>query len=456
MEHASQDTSPPSPANKPLARGTLWAYGLPGLALAMPTLPAVLYLPSLYAVELGLGFAVVGLCLFLARGLDVITDPIIGVISDRLRSRFGRRKPVIVLGAIIGAPAMLLLFSPPDEAGALGWPYLLTCTALLYLGWTMISIPYTAWGAELSPDYQERSKVTGIREGCTLAGLLLAGCLPVIGSEIGLTERGGITLLAVAAVVLGGLTITWLLMRVPEKSLVSQRRPARAEQTLFSKKGWRTVSGNKPFLRLFSAWVINGLAGGIPATLLVLYLDHVLLASTTQKGLLIFAYFLAGAACIPVWLAVAKRIGKHRCWCLAMTITVLAFMWVPFLEPGDIWLFALICVVTGSSLGADLALPPAMQADVIDLDRLRSGERREGLFFAMWGMGQKLSYALAAGLALGALELFGFSAEAAANGTASPEALSALAWLYGGSPIVLKGIAILLVWGHPLDARAQG
>jgi glycoside/pentoside/hexuronide:cation symporter, GPH family len=191
---------------------------------------------------------------------------------------------------------------------------------------------------------------------------------------------------------------------------------------------------------------VNGLATGLPAVLFPLYLQQGLAAGQMATGVMIFAYFAAGAAAIPLWLRVSRRFGKHRVWCGAMMMAMAAFVWVPLLRPGDEAAFLVICLVTGAALGADLALPPAMQADVVDLDRLRTGTARAGLYFAIWGMGTKLALGAAAGGAFLTLSLAGFDPKGA-NG---PHALFALAAIYALAPVALKSVAVGLVWNYPL------
>ncbi|MCA1941389.1 MAG: MFS transporter, partial [Caenispirillum bisanense] len=127
-------------------------------------------------------------------------------------------------------------------------------------------------------------------------------------------------------------------------------------------------------------------------------------------------------------------------------------VWVPLIPAGAIAAFAAVCVVTGAALGADLALPPAMQADVVDLDTLRTGQQRAGLFFALWSMATKLALGIAAAAAFWALDLAGFSPTTDAEETTG---LLALTMIYAVVPVVLKGVAMTLVWPFPLDARRQ-
>ena len=429
-----------------IGRPTLFIYALPAFALAMPTIPAYVYLPTFYAETLGLGLAAVGAVLLVARGLDVVTDPLIGIASDRLPSRWGRRKPWIIAGALLAAVALIQLFQPPADVGA--W-HLLIWSMALYLGWTLVAVPYTAWGAELSPDYHERARITGTREAATVLGIVAAGGLPALIAYLGYDENAGLAAVAWLAIAAGGPAILLLVWRVRDGAgWTNAAQPPQPPPRL----GWQSLSpilANRPFLRLLAGWFVNGLANGLPSVLFPLYLQHALGAGTAASGVLIMAYFISGVAAIPGWLALSRRFGKHRVWCAAMIMACLAFVWVPFLEPGQIGAFFIICVVTGMALGADLALPPAMQADVIDLDTLRTGQERAGLFFALWSMSTKLALALAVGLAFPALDALGF----VAGGENDRQTILWLAVIYAWVPTVLKACAIAMIWSHPLSAR---
>lgn len=411
---------------------------MPAFALAMPTIPAAVFLPSLYSTELGLAAA--GTALLIARASDVVTDPLVGFYSDRWRTTWGRRKPWILIGALIAGLALIRLFQPP---ASVTFAYVLLWSVLLYLGWTLVSIPYSAWGAELSPDYQERSRITAAREGATILGIFAAGTVPVLAATAGQSERDALAAISWLAVAVGLPSIMALLTLVPDRTTQEETRRPIAD--------FRSIAANRPFVRLLTAWLINGLANGIPSTLFILYLEHRLEADQTERGVLILAYFLFAVAAIPGWLWLTNRVGKHRAWCLAMIMTSAAFIWVPFIPPGAIGLFAVICVITGLGLGADLAIPPALQADVVDYDTLKTRQQRAGLFFALWGMATKLALALAVGLTFPALATFGFDPKAGS----SAAGLMALAVIYGAVPVVLKVAAIGLVWDFPITAARQ-
>ncbi len=434
--------SPPRPLAAEaggLSRPLLAAMALPGVPLAAFSLPVYVHIPAFYAVEMGLGVTLVGVVLLFARIWDVFTDPLVGWLSDRTHGRYGRRRPWIVAGAPLTLFATWLLFVPP---AGIGLAYLGTATFLLYLGWTMVIVPYTSWGAEITPDYHQRSRVTAWREGAVIIGTVLAAGLFALPAA---ADRAvALKMLAIAIILLLPIALIVILVRVPDPQV--QRHTA-----LSFRRGVGLLWENRPFARLLGAWLLNGIANGLPASLFVLFVEN-RLESPERSGLLLLAYFVCGIAGLPLWLALSRRWSKHRAWCVAMLWTSFFFAWVPILQPGDVWIFFGICVATGLGLGADLALPPSMQADVVDIDTARGGGKRTGLYFSLWGMATKLSLALAVGLAFPILGMAGFDATA---GQLASQGTLVLALLYGGAPIAFKLAAIALVWRHPVDMSVQ-
>ncbi|HSA80845.1 MAG TPA: MFS transporter [Geminicoccaceae bacterium] len=424
-----------------LSRTVLLAYGGLGLPLAALNLPLYVYLPAFYADELGLGLAAVGGALFAARLLDALTDPVIGELSDRSRSRVGRRRPWLVVACPLLLWATWMLFVPE---GAVASGYLFLWSSVAYVAWTLMLLPYTAWGAELAGGYHERSRITAVREGCVILGIVLAAALPAL-LGVGAGDQGPVlAALAWLMLLLLPLALLALVLVVPEGD-PGERTP------LDPKRGLALAWRNRPFRRLIGAYLLNGIANGLPATLFLIFTaDRLQLPE--RAGPLLLLYFVAGIAAIPLWLQLSYRIAKHRAWAVAMLWASAAFVWVPLLGPGDFWGFVLICLLSGVSLGADLALPASLQADVVDLDWLESGRRRTGLFFAVWSMTTKLSLALAVGIAFPILELAGFRA----GGANSAVALGTLAALYGLVPVAIKLAATALVWNFPITEALQG
>lgn len=397
-----------------------------------------MFLPAVYAADLGLGLAAVGAVLLAVRALDVASDPLLGWLSDRTATRFGRRIPWLLVGTPLLLFAAWRLFVPPADAGL---AHLALWSALAYLAWTAITLPYQALGAELADDYLERARLAAAREGAVLVGTLLAVALAGAVQARGGSGPAALAALFVALLVTLPVAVGCAAWRLRE-------RPAPPTPALGWRAGARLVAANAPFRRLLGAWLLNSMANALPATLVLLYVEHALgLAAWT--GLFLAAYFIAGVAALPLWLALARRVGKHRAWALSMAWACLVFAAVPLLGPGDLVPFLVVCVLSGASLGADNALPAAIQADVIDHDTAAGGGGRAGLYFGLWGMATKLALALAVGVAFPLLAFAGFDPAA---GAGDPRALT---WLYATLPIALKLCAVPLAWRFPLDEDAS-
>jgi len=433
-KHGSGDVSTP----------VLISYALPALVIALPTIPIFIYLPTLYGVELGLGLATTGLILLVSRIFDTVTDPLVGVLSDRFTVRGSRRKPWIAVGAVIAGLGLFKILNPPT---AVDGGYLLGWSMVLYAGWTMVAVPYMAWGAELSTDYNERTRITSWREGLMLLGIVGAAAVNALAAQMGWSETESIGVIAWVAIGLGVIVVPLLLWKVPDSGAATTPNRMGIGQL---RRGLASLIANRPFLRLLSAWFLNGLANGIPAALFFIYLEHGLGAGAAERPLFVLAYFLAAIAAIPFWSTLSRRFGKHRVWCWAMAAACIAFAVVPLIPDGAFAAFAIVCVVTGMALGADLVLPPAIQADVVDYDELRSGKSRAGLQFALWGMSTKFALAAAVGLALPWLEAAGFDPAAPTD-----SGKSMLTVIYALLPVVIKVTAIAIVWRFPLTAEKQ-
>ena len=413
----------------------LAAYGLPGLALAALGLPLVMLLPKAYAELPALSLTAVGLTLLLARLWDMLSDPLIGAWSDRLSRRRRGRKLMIALGLPLISFSAYRIFAPPGTADV---PYLLGWSLVLYTGWSMVSVPYQAWGAELSRHYHRRTDVTSAREAFVILGTLMVLALGVFGSE-----RPGIETLdrlALPLALLLPLTFLPSLAAVGDRPNRSSRVPLRL----------RRMFAHRPLRRLLLAYVLNNAGNAVPAALFLLYVEHVL-QRPALAGWLIGVYFTAGLLGFAVWVPVSRRLGKHRAWALSMLFACVVFAYVPFLEAGDTGLFILICLLTGLSLGVDMALPASIQADVLDGDRAASGGERAGLLFGVWGFATKLALALGVGLAFPLIELAGFDP----SGDNDAAALTALALAYAALPVALKLGSAGLMWRYPSHSRAK-
>lgn len=412
---AASSASPPD-AGARLGAGTRFAYGAFAIPLAMGALPLYVHLPKFYGEVFGVSLATLGVLLLALRAGDAILDPLLGAWSDRSPSR----KRLIAWSAPVLAFGMIALFVPQvrGEGPLVAW---IACSlALVYVAYSLATINHNAWGAELSSDPAERTRITATREGLALAAVVAASVLPgMLGGAGG--EGAGLPRFAwlFAAITAACLAAT----------LAAPAAPRAIEATRPMLAGLADALHDRLFRRLVVVFALNGIAAAIPATLFLFYVADVLDAEGRQ-GWLLALYFVAGAAGLPMWTALAARAGKHVTWAASMAVAVIAFVWAALLGPGDVVAFAIVCVMSGAALGADLALPPSILADVIG----RHGAMRStGAYFGVWTLFAKLNLALAAGIALPLLDALGY-----APGSRDREATFALAIVYAAVPCALK------------------
>jgi Na+/melibiose symporter-like transporter len=395
-------------------------YGALGLPLAFVALPLYVILPNHYAQAFGVPLAALGLVLLGARLLDAFADPLIGRWADALLGRSSLRAwTVTVLAAIVLALGFRALFFPPVQgpAALLGW-----CAAMLavtYLSYSTVTVVHQAWGARLGGDAPQRARVVAWREGMSLAGVLVASVLPsVAGLSVTTAVFAGLLVVGVAVLRTAPAPAPSLTDEPPVSMALPFRTPA--------------------FRRLLGIYLLNGIASAIPATLVLFFIADRLDAKAYEP-MFLAGYFAAGALSIPLWVRAVRRFGLPQAWLAGMVLAIAVFIWAALLGTGDVWPYMAVCVLSGVALGADLTIPGAMLTGVIQ--RAGHGRQAEGAYFGWWNFATKLNLALAAGLALPALQWFGYE-----PGARSDEALTALTLAYCLLPCLLKGLAVGLLW----------
>ncbi len=413
---------------------TLAAFGSLAFPLAAGFIALQVVVPTFYAQALGMSLTAVGAILLIARLWDLVTDPLVGYLSDYTPAHWGRRKSWIVASAPLIAASVWLLFNPPDSVSN---SYLVLAAMAVYVAGTMNVVPMNAWGAELSSSYHQRSRISGARVIFGLSGTLAA--LLLIDNSDSDTLRASLT--AITWLVIAGLAVSVPLaaLRVPDGG----GAPNRGNNL---RGAWELMRSPSPFRRLLLAFLVNGVANAIPATLFLMYVTHVL-EEPAVAGPVLFLYFLCSAISIPFWVGVARRLGKHRTWCLAVLGSCAFFAGAPFLGVGDTLYYVLIVAGTGLMIGADLALPNAINGDLIEWDDWHNNKRRPGLFFALWGTASKLAFALAVGFIFPLLDVVGFDA----SGDNSDGIVRMLAILYAAPSIALKLLAAAMMRNFPID-----
>jgi len=414
-----------------LSRSALACYGLLAMPLAMVALPVYVFVPQLYAQRSVLTLAQIGYALLAARLLAAFSDPLLGWWVGRAR---GRLTPYLLLSLPLLIAGYGALFHPPSAAGgALALAWFLLSLLLVYLGFGLATIVHQSWGAALTQRPAQRTRVAAMREGCALAGAMAAAGLGGWLGLDGLTLLFALLLLASAA----------LLLRHAPRPPHMQALPPMLTMPPKSPMAWAALMApfrDKRFRALFAVLLVNGVAAAIPATLFLFFAgDRLRLGASA--GLFLLLYFVAGAASLPLWVALARRLGEARAWCAGMLLAALVFVWAYGVGEGA-WLpFGAICALSGVALGADVALPPALLAGVIG--RAGHGGGREADYMGWWNWGVQMTLALAAGVVLPLLAWLGYV-------PGRPDGLAALSAAYALLPCALKLAAAAMLWHAPL------
>lgn len=409
----------------------LAAYSLPAFAFSFPLIPFAVFLPVFYAEDMALGYLPVGLALFLARLVDVLSDPLAGYLSDFRPVLGSFRKSWIAIGALIAGLALVMITRVEPGVSAL---HLGFWSAVLYIGWTLVTVPYLAMGAELATSYEEKTLYTTGREAVSLVGMLAALSVPFfLGEGEAVIPAIPLVLIPVAAACL------FFFFRY-----VREKQARRQEQERFRFAHFKEVITRTKFGRLGAIWFVTSAASAVPAVLFPIYVPQALAGTELEKNLSILIYFLAAVSGMPFWLWFAKGRLKQQVMATSTMIVCLTFPVAAFLGPGQIWIFYAVCIVTGFALAAELSLAPSMLADVADHDRCVNGEARTAIHFSLWGMATKIALAFATLLALGAMEIVTVAVEENARGRY-------VALLYAGLPVLMKIPVIYMLRRFPFD-----
>lgn len=429
-----------------LTRRSLAAYGQIALPLSIADLPLVIYLTTFYGTDLGVSLQDLAWVLLVARLSDVVIDPLIGIASDRSTGlKLGRRKAWVLLGIPLKMAGIYMVFFAAPGVGPL---YLLVWLMLLYLGWTMIQIPYGAWGAEISGNYAERTRITGWRTLFAFVGIMIATLAPVFtgggaGTPQGLTPvMQGLGLWALILFPVSGL-LMWL--------FVPDRQPAGPVHNTGWLEGMKIAMRNAPFMRILAATTIGRIGSAVNTTVVLWLFIHALgLGANSANPVIV--YLLAAVLGVPIWVWAGSRFSKHNALIFAVVSSLVAFACLLLVPKGDANLAMLIMALAGLGGGAAATLGLSISADVIDLDELRARRSRAGLLFAFWNMGGKLADAIGGFIALTILSSAGFNAMSPAN---PPEAIDALVFTYVWMPWPFFLVSVLLLWRFPIGRDRQ-
>lgn len=433
--------------SKRMSMWTLLAFASPGIPATLLISPVFGFLPGYYTIHTHVTLAEVGAAFLLARVFDALIDPFVGVLSDRTRSRLGSRLPWMIAGAVLGLPSAYFFFLPPPDAGVV---YFFLTSFLTMVGWTLLTLPHGAWAAEITDDYDERSRIFGVKQVLASVGAYTLYLLPPLLMPLtGTTEFNEATMkaLLVAVFILTPITLVWAAVKVPLKGAPLEQvalPPASLMSIL------RSVWGNRPFVIFVVITILVGVAQGMTAGLTFLYV---------QDYLGIGKYFFAlniipgvfGIAVTPLWLWAARHFDKHKAWAAGLWLSVIIGIPILLLGPGTQAFIPLLVistfVVIMQSVG--IALPSSILADIADYEAWKQNTKSTGNYFALLVFLSKVTTAVGSSLALLMSGMMGYVSHAQGG----KDHAAALLVPFLVVPTVLAILAGILVYYFPLDRR---
>ncbi len=419
----------------------IFDYVAPTFGLGFMFLLIAIYLMKFATDVLGMSAAIMGMILFLGRGVwDAIADPIVGYLSDRTNTKMGRRRPWMLASAIPLGLTFVLLWMPPKDLGpTMVIVWMSVMVVAFYSMSSVLIIPHTALGAELTDNYHDRTRIFGGRHlGWTIGSFAAIGGLFALDRS--LDVRMTVFELAFIAGIVTAVLILWTVWRLRERAEFQGRggdHPYRAFRDV-----WRN-----PHARLLL--LVFGIESLGAATIGVLtpYVAQYVVKRADIAPAVIGAYMLASFVSVPLWLPLSRRFGKKALWLASMLLTAVSFGAMFFLTEGAIALMTVLAIAAGTAASCGAMMGPSIQADVIDWDEHATGERKEGAYFAAWNFIFKVATGLTQALTGFVLTFSGYIP----NVDQSPTVKVTILALYGLFPMACYLIGSVLFARFKLD-----
>ena len=420
--------------------------GALGMAIVLNT-PAGILAPFMTNF-LGIGATTVATLLLASKLYDVVTDPFMGIISDRTRSRWGRRRPFLFLGGVIAAAGFLLAFNPPAFADqALLITFMLAALLLTYTGYTLFNIPYLAMPAEMTNSYHVRTSLMSHRIAFVNIGGLISVFSFALVEYLG-NDRGAHGTMAVIYAVLIVLpSIYCFFGTAPAKQTVSVKK------TYSIGKQIRTAFDNRPLLLLLGA-KLGQLLGLATAGVTGVYFKVVILGmSYTLTTVYLVTITVVIILVLPLWSRASRKYGKRSIYMLSTAgyaLVTASWLLATAEDPMSyVFVRAVFLGIFGSGV---LVMGPSLLPDAVEYDYLKTGMRREATISAFYTTVEKLSFAIGPALALYILGWFGY--QAGTGGMQAEQPASAITAIYIGAglvPAALYGLSLVFLFKYDLS-----
>ncbi|MGH9593891.1 MAG: MFS transporter, partial [Bryobacteraceae bacterium] len=443
-------------------------YGFGEIPVTVTMVMFGLFAMFFYNSVMGLPAALVGLGIAAGLGIDVLLDPYIGYRSDRSAARFGRRHSFMLPGALAMGPCFIFVFSPPRGMSHIAlFLWLLLGSLAFRTAGAVYRIPYMSFGAELSQNYVERTTIISVRSLFGLAGTLATAGLSFLlffpKDSAGVNSKLNYASYPRMGVAFGCvMTVTALIAclgTLPQRELSAPARLAASTKDFFS--GFALALRNRSFRSTWLSFVLFFVGVVLNAVVAVNYFTwYAQIHDNRVLSGIQTSFYLGAVAGVICWLVFARHGEKHKMY-LAATLGMASLLWMAFLLIGHGRPFApgsvVMPLIAGHAIGGLLAsavwvLPASMLADIADADELSSGQRREGIYFGILSLGEKIGSGGA--LLIAGLLLNFFVHLAPAASSQSPAAIERLGMVYGPLPGVMLVAAALLIVPYGLDRKA--
>jgi Na+/melibiose symporter-like transporter len=398
-------------------------------------------IPTFYARATGLSLELIGVVILASRLVDAVTDPMMGYLADRTETRWGRRKHWLVVGAPVFMVGIFMLLTPSSSSGI---GYFSLAWIIMYLGYTVVGVPYSSWMMELTRSYDGRQRVATFRAVASFSGSLVFMLMPLLMSRwTGTTAftAGVLEVIAWTVVIAFALIVPLVVATVPREERLSLRHiELRALPTMFTR--------NRPYRIFIAAYLCWGLGAGIWAKTTYLYVDSYL-RIPEMFPFLLAGTFIVRLLAIPFWSRLVGRSQKKTIWLIGVLGLATTLPLIAFVAPGKAAFLPLLflSMMVGLFDAAVMMLPFSMIGDIADYDSYRNGFDRTASFEALQSLMTKVVLAVGGGGGFILAGLFGF--EAGAENTSFAETGLKLTAL--GLPAVAFVMAGLIIRSYPLD-----
>jgi GPH family glycoside/pentoside/hexuronide:cation symporter len=457
---------PTTPKSEKLSLSTKLAYGAGDLGPAITANVGVFFALFFFTNVAGLNPGLAGSILMIGKIWDAVNDPMVGVLSDRTKSPWGRRLPWMLYGAIPFGIFFFLQwivprFSANDSANDWGLFWYYVIVAILFnIFYTVVNLPYTALTPELTQDYNERTTLNSFRFTFSIGGSILSLFIALgVFSLLKIERTQQYLVLAGICTVLSVLPLFWCVWGIRDRVLAFEAKRIETEEpeSLPIPEQLRIAFSNRPFVYVVGIYLCSWLGVQVTASILPYFVVNWMGLSEPTFNLVAIAVQGTAIITLFIWSAISQRLGKKAVYFMGMAVWIIAQAGLFFLQPGQVGLMYFLAVLAGFGVSTAYLIPWSMMPDVIELDELNTGQRREGIFYGFMVFLQKLGLALGLFLVGQALEIAGFIATVPGQPapTQPDSALLAIRIAIGPLPTLALICGLVLAYFYPITREVH-